>query len=243
VLAAVVIGQPELGLGAVIVVAAGLAIAGQAAVLPPEAAVSRPSTPVWSSYARAIAMLRRRNVVLSTVSNIFITLLLVVSGAFGPLLIVGRFEGSALLVGAALAARDLAGFAAGPAYMRLVARFGLFRWVCFSAGLGVLGIALLAAPEPAVIVLAYLLMGVAISHAVAATNLFATLGSARHERATALAATGLASRPALVALPLVLGVLLDQLGVLGLSLAAASFGFLCVVGIWMLQTQSMPAYE
>ena len=125
----------------------------------------------------------------------------------------------------------------------MVDRYGLFQWVAISALVGVGGILLLlGSSEPAGIIVAYLLVGGAVSHAVAATNMLAAMGSTPDERATALAATGLVGKPVLVVLPLVLGVVLDQFGVVGFCIVAASIGAMTVAGIWFLRLPRLEAY-
>ena len=230
---------------AALIVTAGIGIGGTGVFLPalaatmlfgalgaliqPNALPGAGASWLRSSLRRGLrVVLERPEIQVSALWGVLIALLLTVSTSFSPLMLLRDYGATPSTVGALLVVRDVVAVIVGPPLGWWAQRAGPRAMQLSGLIAVVLGIAgLISAPLGWPLLLCFAAQGIGLAAALIGTNLWAAIGSARDERALAIAAGGYLFRITAFTTPVLLGWLFDRsattmvVGALVLSLIAA----------------------
>lgn len=230
---------------AALIVTAGIGIGGSGVFLPalaativfgalgaliqPNALPRSGASWLRSSFRGGLRLVvERPELQVSALWGVLIALLLTVSTSFAPLMLLRDYAATPATAGALLVVRDVVAVMVGPLLGWWAQRAGprsmqLAGLIALLAGVA----GLISAPLGWPLVLCFAAQGVGLAAALIGTNLWAAIGSAREERALAIAATGYLFRITAFTTPVFLGWLFDRsaitmvVGAAALALVAA----------------------
>lgn len=217
------LGGPDAAFGGMAALALGVSVLAAVSRERPRARRMLTSTALVTSYRRGLGMLASRWQVRTAAAVTLNTIhLVVVANAFGALFIVHQLGGSATVAGIAIALRSVVAGAVSTLFPRSSSRYGLLAPMVVTGAIG--GVAVLILPLAQALPIAAILIGlqgIGTGLGAATANTFITAGTERSERALGFAIHVVPARIVSLLLPVLLGLVLQTMGIAAVFVVAA----------------------